>query len=410
MKKIGVIIVLLASALTLSAQHHINSFFGQQYGDRKVNGVVRFETQELDTASNYLAAIEHRSEDVVWSRIVYRVIDMRYKQNYQLYFPTNTLDPQYKSLIQVMIKAIEDGTPIYGKDNFLEDIRPMWEREPLGNRGKSASFAVSVEPDYNSGEYSLLVIAPDSSYADSTDEFWENGSISFDPHSFDYFIAGQVKFLIQEIVFFDKHYSQLYTKILGIAPLDSRRTDGVETIAQGLWKSLCFWMAYDDLRPYLARQYMIPKGDNDTKRLTYEQFFAQKLYSSYLIGDCNMYTRLFSTFAEKNNKLKVRKPTIPEDVMLQFQDSLDLVTLDEEEMAAIRDEALFGERTVEEMVEEQLEEKRNSVLDELKAEYYGPVEEIAAQVRRQRIINDLRKEQERVEAELLNFEVDLWEY
>ena len=80
MKKLFFIVLLFAGVFTANAQHQINSFFNQ-------NGTIRLETQELDEASDTLASVFHRTEDVVWSRLIYRVIDMRYKQNYQLYFP-----------------------------------------------------------------------------------------------------------------------------------------------------------------------------------------------------------------------------------------------------------------------------------------------------------------------------------
>ena len=101
MKKLNVIIVLLMlSSVSLMAQHQINSFFNK-------NGTVRLETQELIDSSDSLASVFHRADDVIWSRVVYRIIDMRYKQNLQLYFPTNADDPQYNNLLKVICLAIK---------------------------------------------------------------------------------------------------------------------------------------------------------------------------------------------------------------------------------------------------------------------------------------------------------------
>ena len=82
MKRTFLIIALISATLGMQAQHRINSFFDEL-------GTVRIETQELDENADTIATIFHRSDDIVWSRIIYRIIDMRYKQNFQLYFPTN---------------------------------------------------------------------------------------------------------------------------------------------------------------------------------------------------------------------------------------------------------------------------------------------------------------------------------
>mgnify|MGYP003442102509 CR=1 FL=1 len=82
------------------AQHDIRSFFDDM-------GIVRLETQELQESSDTLVNLFHRTDDIVWSRVVYRIIDMRLKQNYQLYTPVSAEDPVYSSLFRTMLRAIE---------------------------------------------------------------------------------------------------------------------------------------------------------------------------------------------------------------------------------------------------------------------------------------------------------------
>ena len=89
------------------------------------NGSVRSETVQLEKDS--IVTVYHRTDDVVWSRIVYRVIDMRYKQNYQLYFPITVDNPEYKSLFKVMLDAIVDGLPVYRKT--MGDIKPYFNEK-----------------------------------------------------------------------------------------------------------------------------------------------------------------------------------------------------------------------------------------------------------------------------------------
>ena len=114
MKKISVIAFLLIGVLSAKAQHQILPFFDDK-------GAVRIETTELDAAADTLVTVFHRADDIVWSRIVYRVIDMRYKQNYQLYFPVRYDDREYRSLFKVMVDAIVDGR-IHRKDRCVACI------------------------------------------------------------------------------------------------------------------------------------------------------------------------------------------------------------------------------------------------------------------------------------------------
>ena len=319
MKKLFFIVLLFAGVFTANAQHQINSFFNQ-------NGTIRLETQELDEASDTLASVFHRTEDVVWSRLIYRVIDMRYKQNYQLYFPVTSADPQYRNLFKVMLDAIVDGMPVYEKSQEPGDIKPRLET-PLAKDQIPGLLNTDREGisdgDIATSDYMLI------HYDSVTDK------MSFNDYMYQQYVRNQLKFMILEVVFFDKHYSRLFSKIIAIAPMSSEDIEGEDTpIMDALYQSLRFWVVYDDFRPYMARQYMIPQS-NDSKRVTFEQFFAQKLYTSYIIGDSNMYDRMLAEAATRGH--------------------------DEQE-----DKAL--------------------------------------------IERELKKEQQRIENELMTFELDLWEY
>ena len=303
MKKLFFIVLLFAGVFTANAQHQINSFFNQ-------NGTIRLETQELDEASDTLASVFHRTEDVVWSRLIYRVIDMRYKQNYQLYFPVTSADPQYRNLFKVMLDAIVDGMPVYEKSQEPGDIKPRLET-PLAKDQIPGLLNTDREGisdgDIATSDYMLI------HYDSVTDK------MSFNDYMYQQYVRNQLKFMILEIVFFDKHYSRLFSKIIAIAPMSSEDIEGEDTpITDALYQSIRFWVVYDELRPYLARQYMIPQS-NDSKRVTFEQFFAQKLYTSYIIGDSNMYDRMLAQAATRGRDEQEDKAIIEQELKKEQQ-------------------------------------------------------------------------------------------
>lgn len=305
MKKYSLIVATIVSVLfsvtDLSAQSMNNSNNSQQpLSFFNEIGAVRLQTTEMDALADTIAVINHRADDIVWSRVVYRVIDMRYKQNYQLYFPTRPTD-EYRSLFRVMLDAIAGGINVYRRNP--RDIRPMYN-EKLSGAELSRVFAYDEDPLNN-----IL----------SVDTITDQRSVNMEQYM--QYVKNQLKFLVQEVFFFDKHTSRLYSKIIAIAPMYALHPDNMEnkeTMAYFRNSVLC-WIAFDELRPYLVKQNVIPNG-NDTERLTYDDFFSQKLYDSYLLGDSNMYSRMLLDYLADEDKLRSEQHRIDTELMNFEQD------------------------------------------------------------------------------------------
>lgn len=311
MKKVILIACLLLSVLSVNAQHTIYPFFDS-------NGAVRIETTELSNSADTLISVFHRADDIVWSRVVYRVIDMRYKQNYQLYFPTRHDDPEYRSLFKVILDGIVDGMPVYSKDQ--EYIKPEFGEKSLLSRERIPSFLML---DDLSADYSEDTCHYNTECSDAMllNYFAKNDSMVFNFYPYEGFVKNQLKYLIQEIVFFDRHNSRLYSKIIAIAPLQADKithTDESEVML-AMHESILFWIPFDALRPYLAKQYMIPQS-NDSKRMTFDEFFAKKLYSSYIFGDSNMYNRMILEYTRSEVDVKKEQQRIFDELLTFEQD------------------------------------------------------------------------------------------
>lgn len=319
--------VLVSVALVMEAQHLPKSFFD-------AHGNVRMETQELDEAADTLVTIFHRGDDIEWHRTVYRVIDMRFKQNFQLYFPVHTNHERYHNLLNVIANAVVDGMPIYSTEFNLTNnkINPNWEDESL------LSY-LEIPGAFQNYEFSESLYFGDDDamamYYDITKSpaklIWCNDTADaksgFTPNytNFESLVRNQLKYLVQEVIFFDRHYSRLYSKIIGIAPLYSAKieTTNPETPAEygrAMLESIMFWVSYDDLRPYIAKQYMIPT-DNESKRLTFEEFFQKKMYSSYIVAISDMYDRQILDYYTKKEDVEKEQQRI-EEFLLNFEQDL----------------------------------------------------------------------------------------
>lgn len=308
MKKICFIIVVLFGTVSIFAQHQVNSFFDEK-------GTVRLETHELSETADTIISVFHRSDDVVWSRIVYRIIDMRFKQNYQLYNPISSEDPQYSSLFKVMLKAIEKGMPIYEKSSTIGDVKPYFNLPPMAPEVIPTLLNTDRNGELGDGniatsEYMLL------NYDSTTQE------MKFNSYSYKGFVRNQLKYMIQEIVFFDKHYSRLYSKILAIAPMHSDNITYYEDmpVMEALYGQILFWIPFDSFRPYMAQQYIMP-NKNDTKRITFDDFFTEKRYTSYIVGASNIYDRMIPDYVTTREDIE-REQQLIENELLNFE--LDL--------------------------------------------------------------------------------------
>ena len=131
-----------------------------------------------------------------------------------------------------------------------------------------------------------------------------------------------MKYLIQEVVFFDKHTSRLHSKIMAIAPLQSDliTTRDSSNVMGSLRESIMFWIPFDKLRPYMAMQYAIPNR-NEVKRVTFDEFFQKHLYTSYIVGEGNMYNRWIPDYAGTEEQIKKEQNRIATE-LLNFEQDL----------------------------------------------------------------------------------------
>jgi len=287
MKKLNLIYIFAFSAVFFAGaqnKEEVLPFFDK-------TGRVALQTTEMKSLADTIAVVNHRRDDIVWSRVVYRILDMREKQNSQIYFPITPTE-RYKSLFRVMLEAtVNDTLKPYEKKEF--DIQPAWSKEPICKDKLSDFFVICDWDSVNSKiRKTPLVIK---------NKITNKPEIS--QYAYADYASKQLKYIIQEIVFFNKHYSKMYTKVIAIAPIfiynetnvTNMNVMGRSKAGDAVWNffqnSVVCWYLYDELRPYLAKQLIIPNG-NENQRLTFDDFFSQRLFYSYLLGDSNMFDKM----------------------------------------------------------------------------------------------------------------------
>lgn len=243
------------------------------------------------------------ADDVVWSKTVYRIIDMREKQNFSLYFPFEPQDGM-KNLMTIMLDGVINKTlTVYKKGLRDDQFRP--------------DFSPKMIVPYDSTDYLIHSVF---SYKVGNDIFYpalrvDNGKLGIDNLSIDEFMKRQQRFLIKEVWFFDKHRSVVDSRIVAIAPL--------LTYPQGqssLIRDIVCWFNFDELRKLMAES-KIFWGDNPSSDMTMGLFFDQRLYSGYILGVDDIYHRTLLDYLTNEDAIRKEQNSIKESI-INFENDL----------------------------------------------------------------------------------------
>lgn len=217
-----------------------------------------------------------READVMWSTKIERVIDLREKMNQIFYYPLSTRPiADRQNLIDVLMQAIDEGSiTAYGNasnDDEFKSPMSLSEVENIGlaQLGKKRIFVEELYDEENNRYY-----------LDTTVNVFERFNVK--------------KYRIKEEWFFDKQRSVMEVRIIGICPVMDRFTEDGEYDGE---VSL-FWVYFPEARKILSKAEVFNHRKNDAARLTYDDIFHKRFFSSRIVKESNKYDRKISEYRE----------------------------------------------------------------------------------------------------------------
>lgn len=264
MKKILFIIMLLGMTQGIIAQPQARRQQAQQKAQQSnANNMTTRAQISFPTAAPM-------DEDVVWRRDIYRELDLNEDANAGLYYPLEPIGNQmnlFTSIFRLMMT---------GKIN-------VYQYRMDGN--ESFAAADRVQPLAFLDNYHIYY------------EKQNNGRIKLDNSDIP---SSEVKaYYIKESTYYDQRSATFHTKVLALCPIMTRDDD----FGDGGTKYPLFWVKYDDLAPFLAKQQMMTSNLNNAAVMSVDDYFIRTQYKGKIYKTNNMLGKTLAQYCPNDSAM-----------------------------------------------------------------------------------------------------------
>jgi len=196
-----------------------------------------------------------RKDDALFAEKVWRELDLREKMNQPFRYNSQD-DNGDQKFIAILINAVRTGKVLaFQDDRFTQPLDQAGVQQAMGGAAGMDTNKV-FDPNDNSKILEYVVT----------------------PRTFN--TNDVMKLRIKEQWIFDRESSRMFCRIIGICPL---KTDYFEGTKRERGVVPMFWIYYPDLRPLLASYQVYNAKNMGASRMTWEELFESRMFSSYII-------------------------------------------------------------------------------------------------------------------------------
>lgn len=216
------------------------------YPDKPLDDVVE---RKLIGEKRILPYEALREGDILWSKKIWRVIDVREKMNLSFAYPE-------KPFFSIIVDGLKDGA--------------LTAYSVLDDKFSNPISSADVEE---------MLFFADTSYVVDPDTYEEKMVVTRNETN-----PEDVKrFRIKEMWFFDAESSTMRVRILGIAPI----IDKLDENGNFLREQPLFWIYYPDSREWFAKYRVANFEGNEASPISWEDLLEMRFFSSYIIKESN---------------------------------------------------------------------------------------------------------------------------
>lgn len=279
-RKILPFVALVAIGLSSIAQDNVGVVRRNAGGKRGQKKEETSGPKITDRMQGFFDTPKAHDADLAYMRQIYRSLDLKeVAENTPLYFPEDVVDGQ-QNLFRIILGLVVDGkVPAY---EYLDGREVFTDQYKIKVGDMLDRFEIYYQTQGN-GDKAVYTI--------------EEADVP---------TSQVLKYYIIEKWEFDRRSSRMKTYVEAICPVLTRNGD-----FGGEANYPMFWVKFDQLRPYLAQQYVFLTDDNNLPQYSLDDYFNLGMYKGEIYKTKNL------------RNLSMAQMYPDEDVMQHAQDSID---------------------------------------------------------------------------------------